>query len=81
MAKTKSKFDGLVKVAPMPDGKPPGKRSDPSWETVTFFLKGETRYEVMMQLVRARKGKQGAPDFSELMQALLEKWLADQPPI
>ncbi len=61
----------------MPDGKPPGKRNRPVMgDSHPFFLEGGTRYEVMMQLVRARKGKQGAPDFSELMQALLEKWLA-----
>lgn len=51
-------------------GRPPGKRSDPSFEPVTAYIRVETHKEVKIRLIR-----EGNKDFSELVEDLLATWL------
>lgn len=55
-------------------GRPPGKRSDPDYKQYSVLLRRQTHRKVS-SLLRDREGGQ---DVSELVEQLLEKWLADQ---
>ena len=55
-------------------GRPPGKRSDPDYKQYSVLLRRQTHRKVS-SLLREREGGQ---DVSELVELLLEKWLAEQ---
>lgn len=55
-------------------GRPPGKRSDPNYKQYSVLLKRQTHRKVS-SLLRDRESEQ---DVSELVEQLLEKWLAEQ---
>ncbi len=55
-------------------GRPPGKRSDPDYKQYSVLLKKQTHRKVS-GILRDRDGGQ---DVSELVEQLLEQWLADQ---
>lgn len=50
-------------------GRPPGKRSDPSYQQVTVLLHGQTYLEVRKRLLDERK------EVSDLLNELLSEWL------
>ncbi len=54
-------------------GRPPGKRSDPTYKQYAFLLKRDTH-----RRVEAIIRNEGRPDMSELIQELLEKWLEEK---
>jgi hypothetical protein len=54
--------------------KPVGKRSDPAWRQHTVMLKHETHVDAC-DLLRRMDTKQ---DISDLLQSLLEQWVARQ---
>lgn len=62
--------DTLVRTV----GRPPGKRSDPDYKQYSVLLKRQTHRKVS-GLLRDRESEQ---DVSELVEQLLEKWLAEQ---
>jgi hypothetical protein len=75
-AKTKPK---AVKTSPPPQeltldkpklGRPPGKRSNPEYQSVTTFLHRETYLAVQRELVGTDK------DFGDVVDELLKNWLA-----
>ena len=51
-------------------GRPRGKRSNPDYTQVTSYIKKETHKSVQRVLLEKEK------EFSELIQELLEEWLA-----
>src|SRR4051794_26495688 len=55
--------------------RPPGKRSDPEWKLYSHFLKRKTQREAAALLLA--EGEDG-PDLSDVLQALLERWVAEQ---
>ena len=62
--------EALVKTV----GRPPGKRSDPNYKQYSVLLKRQTHRKVS-SLLRDRESEQ---DVSELVEQLLDKWLAEQ---
>ena len=52
-------------------GRPPGKRSDPTWKLYSHFLKKQTHREVTNILRNEENGR----DLSDVLQQLLEEWL------
>jgi hypothetical protein len=60
-------------VTPRPVGRPPGKRSDPSWKQYSVLLRRDTQRKASNILRDREEG-----DFSALMQHLLEEWVASQ---
>lgn len=52
-------------------GRPPGKRSDPSFEQVTAYIPRELYRKVRIALLEDDRGQ----EFSELTAALLSAWL------
>ncbi len=61
-----------VVVPPRPRGRPPGKRSDPDWKLYSHFLKRSTQRQATSILFDAEDGR----DLSDVLQSLLEKWVA-----
>ena len=57
-----------------PRGRPPGKRSDPEWKLFSHFLKRTTQRQAAAILFEADDGR----DLSDVLQTLLEKWVARQ---
>jgi hypothetical protein len=57
---------------PVKPPKPPGKRSDPAWKQYSVLLKKESHKQASLLLREKYEGV----DISDLMQALLEQWLA-----
>jgi hypothetical protein len=55
-------------------GRPPGKRSNPEWKLFSHFLKRRTQKEVAALLQARDDGR----DLSDVLQELLERWLAEQ---
>ena len=55
-------------------GRPPGKRSDPEYKQYSVLLKRQTHRQVTTIL----RDQEDSPDVSELLQQLLEQWLAQQ---
>ena len=55
-------------------GRPPGKRSDPDYKQYSVLLRRHTHRKVSSLL----RDREGAQDVSELVEQLLEKWLAEQ---
>ena len=55
-------------------GRPPGKRSDPDYKQYSVLLKRQTHRKVSSLL----RDRESAQDVSELVEQLLEKWLAEQ---
>ena len=54
--------------------KPRGKRSDPDWKQYSVLLKKESHKQASLLL----RDKYEGIDISDLMQALLEQWLATE---
>jgi hypothetical protein len=57
-----------------PQGRPPGKRSDPNWKPRTILMRTRTHRRVASILLE----RDDAPDLSELVDELLTEWLAKQ---
>lgn len=55
-------------------GRPPGKRSDPDYKQYSVLLRRQTHRKVSSLL----RDRDGGLDVSELVEQLLEKWLAEQ---
>ena len=66
--------DQSAPVIPHPKGKgrPPGKRSNPEWKLYSHFLKKRTQ-RAATDILRA---EDDARDLSDVLQELLEKWIA-----
>jgi hypothetical protein len=70
-----------VVVAPVPPspapleaprrGRPPGKRSDPTYAQVTAYIPEDLHHRVKIALLQEAKGR----EFSQLIDALLRGWL------
>ena len=58
----------------MKPSKPQGKRSDPEWKQFSVLLKKESHKQAGIIL----RQKYDGVDISDLMQALLENWLATE---
>lgn len=75
VTETVSKPKGKPRVQPAeparPVGRPPGKRSDGDHIQVTAYIRADTRRRVRKIL----NDNEGGPDFSELVEELLSKWL------
>lgn len=54
-----------------PPGRPPGKRTDPAYDQVTAYIRGETHRRVKVALIEAGDRQ----EFSELVEQLLTGWL------
>jgi hypothetical protein len=61
-------------VASRPQGRPPGKRSDPEWKPRTILMRTKTHRRVSRVLLDL----DDAPDLSELIEELLNEWLTKQ---
>jgi hypothetical protein len=55
-------------------GRPPGKRSNPEWKLYSHYLKKQTQREATNILRNEDNGR----DLSDVLQELLEEWLARQ---
>ncbi len=55
-------------------GRPAGKRSDPEWKLYSHFLKKQTQRAATNILRNEDNGQ----DLSDLLQQLLEQWVAQQ---
>jgi len=55
-------------------GRPPGKRSNPEWKLYSHFLKKQTHREATNILRNEDNGR----DLSDVLQQLLDEWLARQ---
>jgi hypothetical protein len=53
-------------------GRPPGKRSNPEWKLYSHFLKKKTQRQAAAHLAALDDGR----DLSDVLQELLERWLA-----
>ena len=89
MAETKSKYaqtiasirqrsetpDAAASVGPgQGRGRPPGKRSNPEWKLYSHYLKKQTQHEATAIL----HNKENGQDLSDVLQELLEGWIAQQ---
>jgi hypothetical protein len=54
-------------------GRPPGKRSNPEWKLYSHFLKKKTQRRAAAHLAALDDGH----DLSDVLQDLLERWLAE----
>jgi hypothetical protein len=70
--KTKEKI--LINVKKTKQGRPKGKRSNPSYEQVTAYIKKETHQQIKIELIK----ENNIQDFSELVEELLNEWLRTQ---
>lgn len=61
----------VAEVLPMRASKRVGKYRDPDWKQVSIYVKKRTSREVNTVLDEDEEG----PDFSELVESLLAKWL------
>ena len=52
-------------------GRPPGKRSDPSYSQVTAYIPEDLHRRIKIALLQEAKGQ----EFSELVESLLIDWL------
>ncbi len=59
---------------PRPRGRPPGKRSDPEWKLFSHFLKRSTQRQATAILFETEADH----DLSDVLQSLLEQWVARQ---
>lgn len=57
-----------------PMGRPPGKRSDPSWKQFSVLLQKDTH----KQAANILRDKDDGSDLSSLVQSLLEAWIKKQ---
>lgn len=60
-----------VPEAPKRRGRPSGKRSDGEYVQTTAYIRKKTHRAVKVALIK----DEGGPDFSELVDDLLDKWL------
>jgi len=67
--------DATTSAEPMRGkGRPPGKRSNPEWKLYSHFLKKQTHREATNILRNEENGR----DLSDVLQQLLDEWLARQ---
>ena len=59
---------------PTPRGRSAGKRSDPSYEQVTAYVRRRTHDAVKMALLKEGRRRQ----FSELVEELLSRWVQQE---
>lgn len=72
-AKTKrAKKSASPKPAPKKVGRPPGKRTNPDYQSVTTFLHKQTYLDAQKALIDQQRG------FGDLVDELLQDWLARQ---
>jgi len=67
--------DAPVSASPEPvrgKGRSPGKRSNPEWKLYSHYLKKQTQREVTNILRNEDNGR----DLSDVLEELLEEWLA-----
>jgi hypothetical protein len=55
-------------------GRPPGKRSNPEWKLYSHFLKKQTQRRAAAYLAAMEDRR----DLSDVLQELLERWLAER---
>lgn len=55
-----------------------GKRSNPEYKLYAYYLRKRTHRQVVAKLAALHADDDHQPDLSELMQELLEAWLARQ---
>ncbi len=60
-----------------PLGRPHGKRSDPAWKQFSVLLKKQTQRKAVIML-RGDVESEESRDLSDLLQELLEQWVAGQ---
>jgi hypothetical protein len=58
-------------------GRPHGKRSDPAWKQFSVLLKKQTQRKAVIML-RGDVESEESRDLSDLLQELLEQWVAGQ---
>jgi|GEM_PF-1673386 len=58
-----------------PLGRPHGKRSDPAWKQFSVLLKKQTQREAVI-ILRSEQTEDETRDLSDLLQELLEQWVA-----
>lgn len=58
-----------------PLGRPHGKRSDPAWKQFSVLLKKQTQREAVT-ILRSERTEDESRDLSDLLQELLEQWVA-----
>ena len=67
--------DSAASAEPMRGkGRPPGKRSNPEWKLYSHFLKKQTHREATNIL----RNEENGWDLSDVLQQLLDEWLARQ---
>jgi hypothetical protein len=67
-------YQPVDQVVRKPMGRPPGKRSDPSWKQFSVLLQKDT-HKRAANILRDRDDGQ---DLSDLVQILLEDWIKKQ---
>ena len=67
-------LSGGVEVKKRGPGRPPGKRSNSAFKTVTVFLKKDTHKKLKLKLI----SEDSEHDVSETIQGLVETWLDEQ---
>lgn len=58
-----------------PLGRPHGKRSNPAWKQFSVLLKKDTQREAV-GILRNEAGGEESRDLSDLLQEILEQWIA-----
>lgn len=60
-----------------PLGRPHGKRSDPAWKQFSVLLKKQTQREAVT-ILRSEQAEDESRDLSDLLQELLDQWVAER---
>jgi len=60
-----------------PLGRPHGKRSDPAWKQFSVLLRRQTQREAVI-ILRSEQIEAETRDLSDLLQELLEQWVAER---
>lgn len=63
--------DAAAPAGPARKQRPPGKRSDPTFEQVTAYIRRRTYQQVKIALLQENQGR----EFSDLVETLLGDWL------
>ncbi len=84
MSRKVSKFQSVLDVARDESGEAPtagirakrrrGKRRDPDYQQITAYIRKDTHLKVKIALLEKERGK----EFSELLEELLDGWLASK---
>jgi hypothetical protein len=71
------RVDAPPPPAGRPLGRPHGKRSDPAWKQFSVLLRKQTQREAVT-ILRSEQTEDDSRDLSDLLQELLEQWVARQ---